>query len=954
MLLSAIIRAQNNQYFQQEVKYNISVTLNTENNTLTAQERFIYINNSPTELNFLYLHLWPNAYKNNNTALAKQFVNSGNLSFYWSDSIRKGFIDQYKFTVNGEPATFELDKEYIDYGILKLNKPLQPKDSIVVETPFRVKIPDSRFSRLGQGNGTYQITQWYIKPAVFDQKGWHPMPYLNQGEFYSEFADFDVQITVPREYVVAASGLIEQFNQFTDTTSTHKTYRVNIENVHDFAWFAGNNYKVEYDTLQIEGREKPIYVQAYYDSSKSKHWHKAIKFGKNAVQSYSEWVGKYPYDVCTIVDGNISAGAGMEYPTITVLTDNGSEKSFDQVIAHEIGHNWFYGILGSNERDFGWMDEGINSYFENRYMNKYYPNEKLIGQKSLFLFDWLGISNLLNSHQNLLFYDILRSNNYDQAINTHSKDFTTLNYGGIMYSKTALILNYLESVIGTEQFDYAMRNYYQEWKFKHPYPADLKLSFEKSLNRNLDWFFDDLINTRKTIDYKIKSHRKTKVGYDLTIKNNSNIASPIILGKVKNNQIITDTIAGFNDLKTISLTEKYEKIILDPFFEMPDANRNNNQIRTQGLFKKATPIKLGFLSGPNFFAQNTIYAIPLIGFNQYNGALPGLALHNISVNRNKFEWLLAGMYGLKNETPSFKIHAVYHIKPNTESFNNLNIGINSKSFSISNASTLYQVLPFVEYEIFHGGLQTKKKSTLEAKLFYNYIENNNNKREISIFQLNYQFEKRSKLKPFHLKLINEFTHQYAKSWIELNTSRYYNKKKQIYLRAFAGAFLNKNVNVNAFDFDARFRLSSFRGFQDYRFENTFLGRNEFNGFFSNQIAQADGAFVNAGFLGQSWDYLTALNIKFELPLPLPINLFVNLAHYKNEEPNRLNLIYEAGASITLLKGICEVYFPFIYPTSIDNALKLQGFNNFASRIRFTLALEKLAPEQLIKKIKTID
>jgi hypothetical protein len=433
---------------------------------------------------------------------------------------------------------------------------------------------------------------------VYDNKGWHPMPYLNQGEFYSEFGSFDVQITVPRDYVVAASGLIEKFVRFDDTTLTQKTYRAKINNVHDFAWFAGNNYKIEYDTLNIAGSEKPIYVQAYYDSSKSKHWHKAVSFGKNAVKSYSSWVGNYPYDVCTIVDGNISAGAGMEYPTITVLTDNGSEKSFDQVIAHEIGHNWFYGILASNERDYGWMDEGLNSYFENRYMRKYYPDGKLIGEKSFLIYDWLGLSNLLNSHQSLLFYNILQSNNYDQALNTHSKDFTGLNYGAIMYSKTALILKYLESVIGTKRFDLAMHNYYQEWKFKHPYPEDLKLSFEKSLNQNLDWFFNDLIDTRKGIDYKIKSHRKSKNGFDLTIKNNSSIASPFLLGKWKDNQIITDTIAGFSSSKTITLNEKFDQIIIDPYLEMSDINRKNNELRTQGIFKKVAPIKLGLLTGP--------------------------------------------------------------------------------------------------------------------------------------------------------------------------------------------------------------------------------------------------------------------------------------------------------------------------------------------------------------------
>lgn len=193
-------------YFQQEVNYIIDVKLNDVDHTLSAFEKIQYINNSHTSLNFIYFHLWPNAYKNNQTALAKQLLKQRNTNLYYSKPEERGFIDSLNFMVNGKPIKWEYDKNHIDICKLYLNEPLGHNDTIIITTPFFVKIPDAKFSRLGHTNQAYFITQWYPKPAVYDSEGWHAMPYLDQGEFYSEFGSFDVKITLPKNYVLAATG----------------------------------------------------------------------------------------------------------------------------------------------------------------------------------------------------------------------------------------------------------------------------------------------------------------------------------------------------------------------------------------------------------------------------------------------------------------------------------------------------------------------------------------------------------------------------------------------------------------------------------------------------------------------------------------------------------------------------------------------------------------------------
>ena len=200
------------KYFQQQVNYIIDVSLDDVNNTLNGFEKIDYTNNSQDTLHFIWFHLWPNAYKNDRTAFSEQLLKLGRTDFYFSDESKRGYINRLDFKVNGITANFVSDSQNIDLGKLILPTALLPGQTIKISTPFHEKIPFN-FSRGGFIDHTYQITQWYPKPAVYDQKGWHPMPYLDQGEFYSEFGNFHVQITVPESYVIAATGELQNADE---------------------------------------------------------------------------------------------------------------------------------------------------------------------------------------------------------------------------------------------------------------------------------------------------------------------------------------------------------------------------------------------------------------------------------------------------------------------------------------------------------------------------------------------------------------------------------------------------------------------------------------------------------------------------------------------------------------------------------------------------------------------
>jgi hypothetical protein len=194
------------KYWQQEVNYTIRVTLDDVDHRLTGYEEFFYTNNSPDVITEMYIHLWPNAYRNGNSALAKQLYRNDQMDLTYGWEKDKGNIDDLKFNVDEKMVQWRIDEKHQDICILTLNTPLQPGGKIKVSTPFTVKIPSGEISRLGHIDQSYQITQWYPKPAVYDKNGWNAIPYLNQGEFYSEYGSFDVSITLPENYVVGATG----------------------------------------------------------------------------------------------------------------------------------------------------------------------------------------------------------------------------------------------------------------------------------------------------------------------------------------------------------------------------------------------------------------------------------------------------------------------------------------------------------------------------------------------------------------------------------------------------------------------------------------------------------------------------------------------------------------------------------------------------------------------------
>jgi hypothetical protein len=942
-------------YFQQQVNYSIDVTLNDLQKTLDGFEIIDYTNNSPDTLHYIWFHLWPNAYKNDQTAFSEQMLQLGNTDFYFSDESKRGYINRLDFKVNGITANLEDHPQYIDVAKLILPFALLPGQTIKITTPFHEKLPYN-FSRGGYIDHTFQITQWYPKPAVYDNHGWHPMPYLEQGEFYSEFGNFHLKITVPKDYIVAATGELQNEDEMkwlkekpeasADEISGKKRLKVSKEpqennkkkkekkryqpttkkitkkdesanlqpstsnplpltktltyvqnNVHDFAWFADKNFIVKYDTLKLHSG-RIIDVYAFYPPAAKNIWKNSIRFMKDAINTRSKWLGEYPYNVVTAVEANTDYSGGMEYPTITSISPLADEKSLDMIIEHEVGHNWLYGILATNERDYPWMDEGMNTYFDNRYENIKYP-EKEAEKKEGF------IEKKMPDDDQSLIYRMQTTSKKDQPIATRSQDFSEANYGAIAYYKTGLWMKKLEDFVGRELFDSCLHEYYNRWKFKHPYPEDFKKIVEEVSKKNVDTIFSFLSKKGS-----LQPHEKKEF-----------------------------KISTFFNLRN---TDKY----------------------------------------------NYLFLSPAVGKNYYDEFMIGAFIHNYTLPEQKFQFFVAPLYA----TGSKKLRGIgginYHWYPDNQ-FQKIQIGLNAATFSMNHSldtsdnkifESFDKFTPYVKI-YFKTDILSKKKSWIDIRsylitenLFNDFkykaasdsvisYPNSLKKTHRYINQFSYNLENNRALYPYNYQL----QIQQGKGFYRLNaTGNYffnYAKGGGLAARVFASKFGYIGTKDFGLTYQYQPKLLGANGIDDYTYSNYFLGRTASTSYGdiplkNDGIAAQQIMIPNTGGLkfrldqvGNMWqseNWIAAINFNSTLPnnlfpASLPLRIFFDAGTYAEAwQKNAISskFLYVGGLQVSILKNVVNIYVPLIYCSDFKEYLKTdKEANQFLRKITFSIDIQ---------------
>jgi hypothetical protein len=682
-------------YWQQDVHYNIKAELNDSTDIISGAEELTYWNNSPYDISFVYFYLYSNAQTKNSYA-ADLYKNNGyHLKFgKYRD---KGLgTEVEKISINGQDLKTELDNTILK---VYLPKPLKSGEQLTFNVNFKTYFDKEAIRNRMKlfnsfGSKHYDIVHWYPRITVIDKKFvWNTDQHMDH-EFYGDFGSFNVELTLPNHYIADGTGtMINEAEMLPDTlrkqldisnflkkpfnsppsiiikkNGTKKTWKFSAINVHDVAYTADPNYRIG------ESNANGVRCIALVQEPHAAGWYNASSYMAKIVDVNSYNIGTYHYPKMICAD----AQDGMEYPMLTLC--GGFDSGYRSLFVHEMTHNWFMGMVGSNENYRAFLDEGFTQFYtadtyqfidgpimvepksKNKYVENFTDPVRVIDDE---IYNSYYVTNVIRGEE--------------ATLNTHSDDFNGgIRHGGgygQVYIKTATMLKNLEYVLGRAFFDKAMQNYFNQWKFCHPYPEDFRNSIIGFTGVDLNWFFDEWMETAKTIDYKIgKIKRKSKGIYEIKFKRKGSMQMPLDFVVIDKNDsarhyhipntwftkptqsnILPKWIGWGPKLKTtytatLNINAKIKNVLIDPSRRLADVDMTNN------IKKKR--IKLQFDSkvyNPPNWKQYVIKARPSIWYNGYDGVKVGAYFSgDYLVTKYNFEsaiWLSTGLgqYGNLNK-----------------------------------------------------------------------------------------------------------------------------------------------------------------------------------------------------------------------------------------------------------------------------------------------------------------
>ena len=484
-------------YWQQHVDYKMEIDMDVNTYQYKGKQELIYTNNSPDVLTRVYYHLYFNAFQPG-SEMDVRSLTIADPDKRVGDRISKlkpneiGYIKVNSLKQNGTKLNYETVGTVLE---VNLAKPIQPGEKVTFSMLFDAQVPE-QIRRSGRNNKegvALSMTQWYPKLAEYDFEGWHADPYIGR-EFHGVWGNFDVKLTIDKNYTVGGSGYLQNPNQIGHGYETQKVIKPNTDkltwhfkapNVHDFTWAADPDYI--HDTKQVpNGPKLHFFYKNNLEKENLDNWKKMQSKTVELMQYFSKNIGNYPYKQYSIIQGG---DGGMEYAMCTLITGKRSYGSLVGVTAHEMAHTWFQFLLASNEAKHEWMDEGFTSYISHRAMNDVF--KKYEKHPSA------------NSYANYMY---LAKSGKEQPLTTHADRYHyNQSYGISAYSKGEVFMAQLGYIIGEDNLKKTIKKYFNDFAFKHPKPMDIIRTAEKITNLELDWYLMDFAQTTNTIDYGIKS-----------------------------------------------------------------------------------------------------------------------------------------------------------------------------------------------------------------------------------------------------------------------------------------------------------------------------------------------------------------------------------------------------------------------------------------------------------------
>jgi len=578
--------------------YNIEVSLDPDSTRIQGTMEMVFTSGIDFPVDTLWLHLYPNAYRDCTTAFARDLESQGNFSFRRSDVSERGWIELSNWRMNGDPVEISVDGSL---GFVALNNSLSGGQSVSLTGDFLVEIPKF-WSRMGHSGDTYQITQWYPKMCVLDSDGWHRSRYHAAGEFYSDYGSYSVAVEVPSEFVTAATGRVQ--STIFNADSTTRTDSWIAENVHDFAWCSSPDYTIRTHSFTYPDSGETVKVHLVLLDDSEDYWPDIPDAVDSTLAYFGEWYMPYPYDDLWVVDPAEPGSGGMEYPQfVFAYTALPMTRVLEMVTIHEVGHQWFYGLLGNNEAEEAWLDEGMNTFSELRYMERMHGFHGNMTKTPAWLLDVSDRDVQLLSFVSEASSDVtpVLSTATDAGDGSYSTGYT-------YYTKPALFLSMIQSQLGDSLFNEVMDIYFQRFAWHHPHTDDFQAVLEELSGESWQQEFDFWLRGTGSMDVRLSDLRVCNDSTSVVLRGQIPYEMPVPVEFTSSTDTLDLTVTAVpGEETTVMVPGVWNRAVADPLMRFPDKAPWNN---SEPAIVRYRPLIVPFPE-PGY---HTIWMLPYPGY----------------------------------------------------------------------------------------------------------------------------------------------------------------------------------------------------------------------------------------------------------------------------------------------------------------------------------------------------
>lgn len=901
----------------QQNTINIKASLLPEKDLLQIQQEIIFQNKTNTTFTSIYLHNWANSYSDRKTALSRRMIEDFNKDLYFTKTKNKGFSDIKTLTINFENVAFDEWEKNADIVKVKLPKSLPPNEKVTIKITYIVKVPNAKFTGYGKTKTGYHLRYWYISPAVFNES-WQLMSNLNIDDLYEYGTDFKIELTVPKPYVVESN----LYTYETKKATTNEYYLVG-KNKTDIILSINETPQLK----KFKTKKVVIVTDVVHKNLNKKRTTQVLN---RALYFLEKHLGEYPHK-----EIYIDKTTQQKNPIYGLNQLPNFLKPFSDVFKYDVtmfkalARRYLENTILINLRKEHWLIDGIQNYLMIEYVEKFYPEVKLLGAISDYPFiKTFNAAKLKFNDKYPLLYQASARNFLDQPLRTPSDSLSNFNRKIISKYKAGLAFRYLKGYVGQKTLNTSLKELYKTNKLTPITTNKFREILSGKTSKNLDWFFGDFISTNKKIDHKIKKIEQKDDSLKITIKNKRNITAPIALYGLKNNAIVSKKwFTNIDSLATFTIkNDSLEKLVLNYENLYPEYNTYDNWFKINRKFFHK-PLKFSFyqdVSDPNY---NQFFYQPNISYNFYNGLILGSTIHNKSFIPRNFEFLVFPSYATKSNSIIGSANFLYNQYFEDTNIYKITYGLAGRTSDFASDLSFRTVVPFVNILFKRKSLRDAGRTSLQAKLIHidKDVAKGNLKQaddNYSILSLLYQNNKINIIKELRYSFRTELAQNFSKAALDIRYRSLTSSNTQLDFRLYAGTFFANHTTGNTFSF-------GLDRANDYLFELDYLGRSEKSGIFSQQLIIAEGGFKSILPTRFANQYMITFNSSFGLWRWIE---FYNDIGFLKNKGNGVFFAYENGIRFNFIHQILELYLPLYSNNGWETSQP-----NYSQKLRFTLS-----------------